>query len=236
MSAVNTIKIHHEGGGRPHDDPGHAGTMGYGIWIGPSPGSFTMLRPPWEDFATLNLNHVVMSVCYSGQRHDTRNALQRFLRWRNPAYPITDIEITNTRLAVEEARRRGWVTNTPAVSPHDNLFGSATACPGSETYARWVDVVNACYVNTIPVPAPEDDDMEFYPYPNPKDPNKLSGALIDRANNRVTLYGGAKIDQETVAGVFWGAPNPNKILTTFGEKNGFAVATSDSDLYHLHWV
>lgn len=223
---VSRIKIHHEGGGSPHDDPGVSGTKGYSIWIGPS--RYTLLRPPWQDFATLNLNHVVMSCCFSGQRHAGIAG--------DPPHPVTDQEIGLLRAAVEDARRRGWVTNSPEVSPHDNLFGSATACPGSETYARWPQIVNACYVNTIPPPAPEDDDMEFYPYPHPKDPNKLCGALIDRANNRVTLYGGAKIDQPTVAGVFWGAPNPNHILTTYVETNGFAVATADSDLYHLQWA
>jgi hypothetical protein len=224
--AVNIVKIHHEGGGNPHDDPGHSGTMGYSIWIGPS--RYTLLRPPWQDFATLNLNHVVMSCCFSGQRHAGISG--------DPAHPITDTEIGLLRAAVEDARRKGWVTNTPAVSPHDNLFGSATACPGSEAYARWVDIVNACYVNTIPPPAPEDDDMESYRYPHPADPNKFSGAVIDRANKRVQLYGNAKINQPTVAGVFWGTPNPNGILTSYAEPNGFCVVTTDSDEYHLSWV
>lgn len=225
-SPVSVVKIHHEGGGLPHDDPGVAGTKGYSIWIGPT--RYTMLRPPWTDFSTLNLNHVVLGVCYSGQRQDGIPG--------DPPHPVTDAELALTRDALANARSRGYVVDQPQVSPHDNLAGSATQCPGTKVYDRWHEIDAACRAVFIPPPAPEDDDMESYPYPHPTSPTKFSGAVIDRANKRVTLYGGAKIDQPTVAATYWGAPNPNPILTSYAEANGFCVVTADADEYHLHWA
>lgn len=199
---------------------------GYSVWIGRT--GFRLVRPPWEDTSTLNLNHVVMGVCFSGQRQDGIPG--------EPAFPVTDEELGWVRDACSEARRLGWLSPlTPEVTPHDNLAGSATVCPGTRVYARWHDVYQACLVSEVPAPAPE-DDMEFYPAPKNPHVNKLFGALIDLSNSRVVLYGGAKIDQDTIAGTFWGPPNPNKILTSYAESGGFAVATSDSDLYHLHWA
>lgn len=225
---VDQVKIHHEGGGQPNDVP----KDGYSGWIGAT--GWQLVRPPWEDWSTKNLNHVVMGVCFSGQRE---SGIQG-----DPAHPVTDQELVWLNELCNEARRRGWITNIVQVTPHDNLFGSATVCPGTTVYARWVEVVNNCQIVYVPVPAPEDDDMESYAYPHGHTPSRFAGAVIDRANNRVTLYNGAKIDQPTVANTYWGAPNPNKILTSYDGRNalppfsGFVVVTADTDEYRLAWV
>lgn len=228
---VDVVKIHHEGAGVPHDDAGNAGaTGGYSIWIGPS--RYTLLRPPWEDWSTLNLNHVVMGCCFSGQRQDGIPG--------DPSHPITDTELSLLHAAFLDAHSRGWVTSTPQVSPHDNLAGSATVCPGTQTYDRWVQVVAACAVDTVPVPAPEDDDMLSFEHPNAPDKFKFYGVVIDRVNKRATLYNGAKVEEPMFAGVFLGVNDNNDWLTagahSDGTLGGFYIATSDTDKFYFHWA
>lgn len=221
MAPVDIVKIHHEGAGAPNDIP----KDGYSGWIGKT--GWQLVHPPWEDTSTLNLNGVVLGVCFSGQRQQNVP--------NSPSFPVTDREIEWLRELVDEARRRGWVTNTPEVSPHNNLAGSATVCPGTNVYARWRDVVSACMVVTVPSPPAKDDDTMGYTYPHLADLNRFSGAVVDRSNGRVTLYGNAKIDQPTL-GPFWGPPNSTGILTSYPESNGFCVVCNDSAEYHLHWV
>lgn len=157
MSAVDLATVHHQGSGRPTDDPGEAGTKGYTLWIGPT--RYTFLRPPSESFATIRFNHVSFDVCFSGDRD---------------VWPITAHDLALLRSAAGSARALGWLDPAPYVRPHRESPGSYTICPGNNTAypdpARgfpngnplvWLSIVTALHEEAPPV-APK-VAPEFFP-------------------------------------------------------------------------
>lgn len=116
MAQTNRIIFHHEGSGAPgqvnrplHED--------YSISIGDQPGQYVMNRPPNQSFRT-------------GCRGNTTPALQIVFPGNRDIYHVSDVEIKNVELAVADARGRGWVTDYPEVTNHDDMPCESTACPG----------------------------------------------------------------------------------------------------------
>ena len=120
---VSVCTIHHEGGGKPSDEPrGAAG--GYTYWIGAT--YWTHLRDVWSSYATIHHNGISLDLCLSGDRTDI---------------PVTENDLELIRGACADARRRGYVVNAPRTQAHREVF--ATACPGNQTIAVWPQVVAA---------------------------------------------------------------------------------------------
>lgn len=210
---VNVVKIHHEGAGVPNDVPKN----GYSVWIGPA--GPQLVRAPTQDWSTLNLNGVVLGVCFSGQRQDGIAG--------DPAHPVTDAEIVAVASACAQARARGWITAVPVVSPHDNLSGSATVCPGSQVYARWNEIVAAVECGA-PAPKTEANLLSF-PAPNPPDPNRFHGVAVDLDKRAIVpTQPGITVEPLTIN-------NPNPWNGGYAFDGGFAIWTADTDLYHFHW-
>lgn len=122
-SPVSRVTIHHEGAGSPTDSA-RGGGEGYTYWLGTS--KFTYLRTPWDSWATKGYNHVSVDICFSGNRMD---------------HPVTDNDLKILENICRDAKNRGFVVSNPGIYPHQAT--SQTACPGSNTMARWNDVVNA---------------------------------------------------------------------------------------------
>lgn len=135
--AVDRIVIHHEGGGKPGNVP--ASPL-YSVWIGAT--TFVMQHSPVQDGSTAGLNGKVLGVCFSGQRHRPH--------WWSRAYPISENDLRLLAAAMEQARVRGWVADSPRVDFHGDPslrpLGNATVCPGNLTYARRAEIEVACQV------------------------------------------------------------------------------------------
>lgn len=179
MIPVSLCTIHHEGAGAPSDvTRGAAG--GYSVWIGAS--RYTVLRPPWLSFATLDFNHVSLDICLSGNRMD---------------HPVTDADIAMIRTACAEARRNGWVVDTPSVRAHKNSPGSSTVCPGDLAMARWSDIVAACRRAKTPDPISEESMRVLIPAPTQPTKGEWRGAVLDFVPGKpgtMVALGGAVID------------------------------------------
>jgi hypothetical protein len=128
-------------------------SKGYCIKIGLA--RYELWRPPVEAFATYRFNHKSLDIVFSGDRD---------------VWPITALDIGMLRMAVSNARGRGWIVPNPYVRPHRETPGNDTICPGNKTaYADppkfpvgnpyvWAMIVAACHEGTVPVPpkvAPE---------------------------------------------------------------------------------
>lgn len=154
MSApVNLATVHHEGGGAPRDDLAAPGTKGYSYGIGLT--RWTFFRTPWESFATLNFNHVSLDVLFSGDRD---------------IYPVAAHDYVMLDEIAADARRRGFIVDTPFVRPHRESPGSTTICPGNKAAypdpprfpfgdpLAWLSIVTGLHKGTPPMPptvAPE---------------------------------------------------------------------------------
>jgi hypothetical protein len=154
---VDLVTIHHEGAGVPTNYPRGA-DGGYSIWIGTT--NWTILRAPDISYATLGFNHVSLDVCLSGNRE---------------VVPVSSGDLILVRKAVADARNRGWVTDHPDVEPHRASF--STACPGSQTMAKWSQVVAACHT---PVVAPTPNIDKVRPMYNP--PLVIVGGIAASCN------------------------------------------------------
>lgn len=135
---VSDVFIHHEGAGSPTDWPRGA-DGGYTVWIGP--GRYTILRNPDTDWSTIRHNHTSAGICLSGNRHP---------RLLSRGAPVTDTELRLIAEACAELKRRGWLSASPQVRPHRDVF--ATACPGDRTLDRWDAIVAACQAGAPPRP------------------------------------------------------------------------------------
>lgn len=140
---VDLVTIHHEGGGAPRDamnfsEGGYCCGIGLTIW--------ERWRTPADNYATLNFNGQDWTPCFSGNRMN---------------YPITDNDLVLLHTAFMDTYNRGEVTASPLVRAHRNSPGSATACPGDYTMARWSDIEAACRATapTPPKPKPPEDDV-----------------------------------------------------------------------------
>jgi hypothetical protein len=143
MAPVTLVTIHHEGGGAPSNNVDRFGHGGYCYGIGTT--IWKRFRAPTANWATLNFNHKDLTICLSGNRM---------------IYPVSDHDIGLIHGAFMDCYERGEVTAVPTVRDHHDSPGSATACSGDCTRARWSDVVGACRA-TAPTPPkppePEDD-------------------------------------------------------------------------------
>lgn len=176
MIPVSLVTIHHEGSGAP-TDVARGADGGYSIWVGVS--RYTVLRPPWLSFATLGFNHVSLDICLSGNRM---------------VHPVSDSDLVLIRTAVSEARRNGWVVDSPQVRAHKDSPGSSTVCPGDLTIVRWSEIVAAC---TKPIPAPAPivlEDPVLIPAPTQPKPDEWRGAKVDVQARTMIALGGAIID------------------------------------------
>jgi hypothetical protein len=131
---VALVTIHHEGAGAP-SDVARGADGGYTYWIGAT--NITHLRSVWDSFGTLNYNGDSVDVCLSGNRMD---------------HAVTAADVDLIGQAYDDARRRGYVTDTPTVRAHRDSPGSSTVCPGDRTMDVWPAIVAAC---TAGAPAPE---------------------------------------------------------------------------------
>jgi hypothetical protein len=190
---VDLVTIHHEGslanGGAPVDPPqlGRFAEGGYCYGIGAT--VWERWRAPVDNWATLNFNGEDLTLCWSGDRHT--------------GYPITDLDLELLHGAFLDSYNRGEVTASPQVRAHRNSPGSATACPGDFTMARWGEVEAACRATGAPpatgAPAPPtttggDDDM-----PGTKD---YVDALSTDDGAWLLQYDGGV---ETIRGPFYGS-------------------------------
>lgn len=137
---VSLVTVHHQGGGAPTDNASGYSYGGYTYGIGAS--RWERFRSVASSYATLNYNGVSVDVCLSGDRHT--------------GYPVTDADLELIAGAVADARARGEVVDRPTVRAHRDSPGSATACPGNYTMARWSEVVDACTAGgATPAPKPK---------------------------------------------------------------------------------
>lgn len=133
MSAPVTLcTIHHQGAGAPTDNSSGYSDGGYTYGIGAT--RWERFRDVWDSYATLNFNGESVDVCLSGDRHT--------------GYTVTDEDIERIRGALADARARGYIVDAPTVRPHSESPGSATACPGDYTRARWDEIVAACHAGS----------------------------------------------------------------------------------------
>lgn len=124
MLPVSEVFVHHEGAGDPTDHVDRFGAEGYTIGVGVT--QFAFFRTPEDDFATKGHNHTSLGICLSGNRS---------------VHPVTDADLALVQAAMAEARARGHVTANARVRAHRDV--RPTECPGTNTIARWDDVVAA---------------------------------------------------------------------------------------------
>jgi N-acetylmuramoyl-L-alanine amidase len=209
VSPVSLVTIHHEGGGTPSDYPRGA-DGGYTYWIGAT--YWTHLRSVWDSYATLNYNGVSLDICLSGNRMTS---------------PLTDADLKIISGAVANARDRGYVVNTPQVRAHKNSPGSATACPGDNTMARWNEVVAACTAggttpSPTPPPASKGGAMDLVRTPSGK------GYYIVASDGGIFCFGDAKF-YGSMGGKKLNAPVVGMALKPKGD--GYMEIASDGGLF-----
>jgi hypothetical protein len=179
---VSLVTIHHEGGGAPAP-PANIGRVahgGYTYGIGTT--AWERFRDVWSSYATLNFNGVSLDIVLTGDRHT--------------GYPVTDLDIDLIRSAVADARARGYVVNAPTVRDHSQSPGSATACSGNNTRARWTEIVAACSASSSGGGAAPggDDDM-------PADKDVVDQLVTAEGTWQLQFDGGVK----TIRGPFYGS-------------------------------
>jgi hypothetical protein len=205
---VTQIKIHHEGAGAPTDNVDRFAKGGYTVGVGQT--LYRLFRSPDQDYSTLNLNYVVAGICFSGQRQDNVPD--------SPAYNVTDQEITLVKLACQEMRALGWILpGIIQVTPHDNLDGSATSCPGTRVYDRWDEIVAACEASVPPDPTPTPSEVLLTTVAQPgRTKNGRQGtARPCPPFGCVLLENGASLhgDQSSPPGRVWVSNNSTVIAT-----------------------
>lgn len=137
---VDRITFHHEGAGSPSDNVDRFLSAGYSIGIGQT--LFKLARPPEQSFKTVGQgNRHSLQVCFSGNRD---------------IYPLRDNDLRLVRMAIAEARSRGWVTRQPEVFLHNDTM--RTVCPGRRVEARRADLT-AAVTHEATTPVEEDDEM-----------------------------------------------------------------------------
>lgn len=152
---LNRVVQHHEGFGKPRNGvqlPHYSYILGLDEWHIRSDLISPTAPKPGGDTSTIDFNREVVGVCLTGNRQSGIKD--------NPAYPVTDVDIEMMVEVGVDARRRGWLISNPIVTPHKDMPGSNTVCPGDLTLARWGDVSNA-YQLIVP---PENDmpaDKDF---------------------------------------------------------------------------
>jgi len=150
---VDLVTIHHEAGAGkpPTDDVWRFSEGGYTYGIGNT--LWQRFRSVSESYATLNYNHVSLDICLSSDRHTVND--------------VTDAHLALIHDAFMDSYNRGEVTAQPLVRAHRNSPGSATACPGDFTMARWAEVASACSTAGIQQPEP----------PQPEEPESEADML-----------------------------------------------------------
>jgi hypothetical protein len=175
--AVDLVTIHHEGGGAPSDDVFRFAHGGYCYGIGVT--LFERFRAPADGWATMNFNGQDLTICLSGDRTTA---------------PITDNDLELIHGAYLDCYNRGEVTAAPLVRAHRDSPGSATACPGNQTMARWADVAAACRASGAPTTGGGGDDM-------PKDKDYVDAYATPDGAWKLQYDGGVA----TVRGRFYGS-------------------------------
>lgn len=130
--ATDWVVVHHRGGGRPStawNDDVYSLVVGGGRW--------TLNHGAAQDKSTAGLNRKVFGICFDGNRHEPAGT----------AFAVTEDDLNQLRAGVADARRRGYLTDTPRVDFHGDpslwKYGNATACPGNLTYERRTAIVDA---------------------------------------------------------------------------------------------
>lgn len=137
MSALTLVTVHHEGSGAPAPAGSigrcaHGGyTYGFGV------GAWERFRSAFDSYATLNYNGRSVDLVLTGNRME---------------HAVTDDDLANIAEACADARARGELVGAPTVRDHRDSPGSATACSGDYTRARWAEVVRACTASGSPPP------------------------------------------------------------------------------------
>jgi hypothetical protein len=148
MAAVGRVTVHHEGAGAPTDDVGRFAGGGYCVGIGLT--KYQVFRAPQDNWATIHWNGRDFTICLSGNRQAPGLFARLFQGARN--YVVTNADLLLIAAACADARRRGWLTDSPEVVPHRLVFN--TLCPGSNTLAPtvWAHVVAACQASHAQLP------------------------------------------------------------------------------------
>jgi hypothetical protein len=138
---VDLVVIHHEGAGAPTDNVARfLDTDSYSAGIGIT--LYELRRDPADSFINNVDDGRGLQVCLSGNRMD---------------YPVTDTDIGFIGAVCDEARARGWVTDTPTVYHHGDRHPSA--CPGTHTNERRAEIAAACQASREAPPNVGDDEM-----------------------------------------------------------------------------
>ena len=182
---VTLVTVHHEGACAPAA-PANIGRCAHGGYTyGFGSGAWSRFRDVWSSYATLNENGTSLDLVLSGNRMD---------------HAVTDSDIALIASAVTDARKLGYVVDTPEVRAHKNSPGSSTVCPGDYTMSRWPEVAAACQATgTPPAPAPgpahdQEDDV-----PQAKD--YVDAYVSAEGAWKLQADGGV----ETVRGAFYGS-------------------------------
>lgn len=186
MAPVDLVTIHHEGslanGGAPTDQVDRCREGGYTCGLGET--LFERWRAPADAYATLNFNGEDWCPVYTGDHHTGTHLRDR------------DIELLHD--AYMDAFNRGEVTAAPLVRAHRNSPGSATACPGDFTIARWAEVEAACRPGTQPPdnePVGGKDDMVPISVEKEGRPaNEQPYGFLDATARKVWVYWDLKVN------------------------------------------
>lgn len=237
MAMTNLATAHHQGAGRPSDDPGDMQSKGYcGALLLTR---YELWRPPSLAFATLHFNHESFDFVFSGDRGQ---------------YPVTPNDLSLLRAMVSDAKGRGWLDVAPYVRPHRETPGNATICPdnhvaypdpprfpGGDALA-WLAIVSQFHEGTPPVP-PTVAPAHFPPlqivdscvFTHPTIPGRcfaeldLSGAVF--CTPASAYMGGVNTHRTGSANPYFGDRVP-ALIDGNPAGHGYTIEATDEATYH----